>query len=85
MEKYLDKTMCELSRNDIFKFKNKNIRYRVSFIFTQLIGREEFPTKVKAQSLKSNRFYIFDLNKRFDYNGAYCEFAFRRVEVYTNY
>ena len=38
MEKYLDKTMVELNRNDIFKFLNQDVEYRVSFIFTELVG-----------------------------------------------
>lgn len=81
MEKYLDKTMIELKRNDIFKFLNQDVEYRVSFIFTELVGRYEIPTKIKCQSLKSKRFLTFDLNKVFNYNGSFCERACRRVKV----
>jgi hypothetical protein len=76
-----DRTMCELKRNEIFRFLNQKVEYRVSFIETVLVDREEIPTKIKCQSLSSNRYSTFDLTKRFDYNGSYCEMAFRRVEV----
>ena len=78
---YDDKTMCELRRNDIFRFLGSKTEYRVVMTENILVERAELPVSVICQSLSSFRKIKFDLSKKFDYKGSFCEMAFRRVQV----